>query len=126
MPKKLNSALLRIMALLLLCSIALTGCLGTEGPFPGQSDMNGEYLTPDAPRDFVPENTQSQTTTTAHEHTFSDATCTLPKTCSVCGASEGEPLTQLEQSYLYYPGHLQCLWRSGRHCKRTFLETGYL
>lgn len=25
-------------------------------------------------------------------HTFKDATCTSPKTCSVCGATEGEPL----------------------------------
>ena len=92
MPKKLISASLHIIAILLLCSIALTGCLGTASAFPGQSDMNGEYLTPDTPQDFISENTQSQTTTTAHEHTFSDATCTLPKTCSVCGASEGEPL----------------------------------
>ncbi len=26
------------------------------------------------------------------EHTFTEATCTAPKTCSVCGATEGEPL----------------------------------
>ena len=27
-----------------------------------------------------------------HAHTFADATCTAPKTCSVCGATEGEAL----------------------------------
>lgn len=53
MPKKLISASLHIIAILLLCSIALTGCLGTESAFPGQSDMNGEYLTPDTPQDFI-------------------------------------------------------------------------
>ena len=27
-----------------------------------------------------------------HEHTWSEATCTEPKTCSECGETEGEPL----------------------------------
>ena len=27
-----------------------------------------------------------------HEHTFKEATCTEPKTCTECGATEGEPL----------------------------------
>ena len=27
-----------------------------------------------------------------HKHTFADATCTEPKTCTVCGETEGEPL----------------------------------
>lgn len=27
-----------------------------------------------------------------HKHTFSDATCTEPKTCTQCGETEGEPL----------------------------------
>lgn len=27
-----------------------------------------------------------------HEHTWADATCTEPKTCSVCGETEGEVL----------------------------------
>lgn len=27
-----------------------------------------------------------------HEHTWTDATCTQPKTCSECGETEGEPL----------------------------------
>ncbi len=27
-----------------------------------------------------------------HEHTWTDATCTVPKTCSECGETEGEPL----------------------------------
>ena len=28
----------------------------------------------------------------AHEHTWADATCTEPKTCTKCGETEGEPL----------------------------------
>ncbi|MGN0338677.1 MAG: hypothetical protein ACI4EE_14380 [Lachnospiraceae bacterium] len=31
-------------------------------------------------------------TACGHEHTFSEATCTEPKTCTVCGATEGEPV----------------------------------
>lgn len=33
------------------------------------------------------------------EHTWKDATYTAPKTCTVCGATQGEPLTR---SYYYY------------------------
>ena len=32
-------------------------------------------------------------------HTWKAATCTTPKTCSVCGATEGEPLAHTEVSY---------------------------
>lgn len=31
-------------------------------------------------------------TACGHEHTFSEATCTSPKTCTVCQYTEGEPL----------------------------------
>lgn len=31
-------------------------------------------------------------TACGHEHTFSEATCTAPKTCTVCGITEGEPI----------------------------------
>ena len=27
-----------------------------------------------------------------HEHSWTEASCTEPKTCAVCGATEGEPL----------------------------------
>ena len=32
----------------------------------------------------------------AHQHTWVDATCSAPKTCSECGATEGEPLPHTE------------------------------
>lgn len=92
MPKKRNYALFRLIAMILLCALALTGCMGTEGTFPEQSDVGSEYLTPDAPQDSLSENPEAEITTTVHEHTFDDATCTLAKSCSVCGATEGEPL----------------------------------
>lgn len=31
------------------------------------------------------------TTTPAHTHTWADATCTIPKTCNTCGATDGSP-----------------------------------
>lgn len=33
-----------------------------------------------------------------HEHTFEEATCTSPKTCSECGATEGEALGHTEEA----------------------------
>ena len=33
-----------------------------------------------------------------HEHTWEDATCTTPKTCSECGATEGDPLGHAEET----------------------------
>lgn len=88
MSIKRNLALLRIVAMMLLCSLALTGCMGTEGSLLAPSEVTGDYLTPEVST----ENTEPEITTTVHEHTFGDATCTLAKTCSVCGAVEGEPL----------------------------------
>lgn len=90
MVKELNTVLLRIIAVILLFSLALTGCMGTESTLPEQTDVSGEYLTADDPQDSLSDETEI--TTTAHEHTFEDATCTLAKTCSVCGEAEGEPL----------------------------------
>ena len=87
MPKKLNSGLLRIVALMLLCSLTLTGCLGPEG-----SSTTHSGLTQDIIQDCTSENTVPQITTTIHEHTFKDATCTLAKICSTCSVTEGEPL----------------------------------
>ena len=37
---------------------------------------------------------------TAPGHTWTDATCTAPKTCSVCGATEGEALGHSEDTYI--------------------------
>ena len=31
-------------------------------------------------------------TACGHTHTWEEATCTTPKTCSTCGETEGEPL----------------------------------
>lgn len=31
-------------------------------------------------------------TACSHEHTFKEATCTDPKTCTICGETEGEPI----------------------------------
>ena len=35
------------------------------------------------------------------EHTFQEATCTQAKTCSKCGATEGEALGHTFQKYIY-------------------------
>ena len=32
-----------------------------------------------------------------HEHTWQDATCTSPRTCTSCNATEGEPLGHTEE-----------------------------
>lgn len=45
--------------------------------------------------DGIAGSTQTPTdepTTTTCSHNWKDATCTAPKTCSVCGATEGEPI----------------------------------
>lgn len=92
MLRKINTAFLRLVAMILLCALVLTGCLGTEDASPDHSGGNAEYLTPDSAQNAAFENTEPEIITTVHEHSFDAATCTLAKTCSVCGATEGEPL----------------------------------
>lgn len=92
MLKKINTAFLRLIAMMLLCSLVLTGCLGTDDAFPDHSGENAEYLTPDSAQNAALENAAPEIITTVHEHSFDAATCTLAKTCSTCGATEGEPL----------------------------------
>ena len=40
----------------------------------------------------------NQPTETPCEHTWADATCTAPKTCSLCGATDGEALGHTEET----------------------------
>ena len=40
----------------------------------------------------TPQISAKLTNVVAHEHAYSDATCTAPKTCSICGATDGEAL----------------------------------
>ena len=39
-----------------------------------------------------------QSIETPCEHDWSDATCTAPKTCSLCGATDGEPNGHIEET----------------------------
>lgn len=92
MFRKSNSVLLRIVAILLLCSLAFTGCFGAESRLPEKPVTNEENPVSDVVQDIPSGNTEGEISTTAHEHTFNDATCTTAKTCSVCEATEGKPL----------------------------------
>lgn len=72
-----RSIALILMITLLTTSIVpiLAGCNGSDQP--AQSSTSGENKDP---------------VTECEKHTFEFATCTTPKTCMICGATEGEPL----------------------------------
>lgn len=62
-----------------------------------------------------------------HEHTWSEATCTEPKTCSECGETEGEPLgrTWVEASCAE-PKHCSvCGETEGKPLEHTLTEANY-
>lgn len=83
-----NSALLRLIAVVLLFCLTFTGCMSE---LPETASGNNSCPTPDEPLAVQSEQPQTEATT-VHEHTFGDATCISPKTCSACGEAEGEPL----------------------------------
>ena len=84
MDKKSNVAVLRMIAMLLLCCLVFTGCFSTESSLSEQPNQNEENL--------LLENTDAEIETTVHEHVFSDATCTTAKTCLECNVTQGDPL----------------------------------
>lgn len=90
MLKKQNSVILRLIAAILLCALVLTGCMDSETVFHEQT-TSGDLIQ-DPPQNVLPESSPTESTTTVHIHTFTDATCTLAKTCSVCSLTDGEPL----------------------------------
>ena len=79
--KMKHSNFFRALALILMITLLTTsivpilaGCNGSDQP--AQSSTNGENKDP---------------TTECAKHVFEFATCTTPKTCMLCGATEGEP-----------------------------------
>lgn len=80
MTKKQNISLLRVVPLLVMLCLLLTGCAC-------------KHVWVDA--DCVTPKTCSECQVTEGEalgHTYADATCEAPKTCTVCKATDGEPL----------------------------------
>lgn len=80
MMKKNNKFLLRVVPLLVMLCLLLTGC-------------GCKHVWVDA--DCVTPKTCSECQVTEGEalgHTYADATCEAPKTCTVCKATDGEPL----------------------------------
>lgn len=63
-------------ALIFVFAFLLTSCANLDSSNIAQSEIKTEA-------------------TTVHVHTWTPATCTAPKTCSVCGATEGEPTAHL-------------------------------
>ena len=83
-----------ITAVLLFC-LCVAGCseaATTGNPSTLESNKTTVVITPETtvPRDTTPATipTTQPTAETSHTHSFSDATCTEPKTCS-CGETEG-------------------------------------
>jgi len=73
----------------LLCVICLLAACDKD-PVPSQTPSSVPATKPSATQPM--ETTQPiETTQPPHEHTWVDATCTAPKTCSSCGAVEGQP-----------------------------------
>ena len=64
----------------------------TEAPTTAPTETTAPTVETTVP---APEETTAPTTAPtepAHTHSFSEATCTQPKTCTTCGATEGEPV----------------------------------
>ncbi len=64
---------------------------------------NTETDTPEL-QDAVDDAVKNVTDLTGHEHTYSDATCTAPKTCSFCGATDGEALGHSYSTFAHVEG----------------------
>lgn len=76
-----------ICAFVLLVTV-LSGCAATVGKGLGEASSQAVSGTESTASS---ENVSSEAhSSQTHRHTFADATCTAPKTCS-CGATEGEP-----------------------------------
>lgn len=62
-----------------------------------------------------------------HEHTWADATCTEPKTCSECGETEGEPLghTWVEATCAEPKRCSVCGETEGEALEHTLTEANY-
>ena len=60
---------------------------------PSTSETEEQSTPAETPADTTPEQTPPEQTTPGEcAHTWVDATCTAPKTCSICSATEGEAL----------------------------------
>ena len=84
----------RVVLLLLLSLLLVLGACGDDQTVPtepaathGQTPTNPYETQPTT----VPTEPKTVPTQPPHEHTWVDATCTAPKTCSSCGAVEGQP-----------------------------------
>ena len=83
------------LILTLVMLLALAACGGDTAGNP--TSPNTGAATNNTTQTNPPETTATPTTnpiptTTVHNHTWSDATCTSPKTCSTCGVTEGDAL----------------------------------
>jgi len=106
--KRALSLLLVLVMLLSLCACGKDGTQNTdpsknssqattnntEKPTDGTENTTGETQAPTAPtKEPSTKPTETPTTPpTTCSHSYKDATCTAPKTCSTCGATEGSAL----------------------------------
>lgn len=76
----------RLLAMLLACTLAL----GTLTPMTAYAEELG--AAPEEKPDAFIDPVEEEGTDCSLDHTWDDADCDTPKTCSVCGATEGDAL----------------------------------
>ncbi len=85
----------RILTLLLVLALSVAALASCDvlSKIPGLGDLINPPCTEhvDADGDYVCDNCEAELER-PHEHTWVDATCTSPKKCSECGATEGDPI----------------------------------
>ena len=67
-----------IISIILLLSLCISGCSSDKPSLPHSEPATNPIAEPTTP-----------STLPSHVHSFNAATCTTPKACSVCGATEG-------------------------------------
>ncbi len=83
--RKMLTLMLVLAMLLSICACGMDAPLTTNPINSSQSTINQT----EASTDSSSESTHSPTTSVPCSHSYQDATCNTPKTCSKCGATEG-------------------------------------
>ena len=124
--KKFISILLAAIMLMAL-AVTLGACgeddnpdiSGTDAPALAATAAPGEYEIPE--EKDAPDPTEAPI---QHTHIWTDATCTLAKTCSECGETEGEPLGHtLSEATYFAPAACTVCGETEGNAKPNYFET---